>query len=321
MAVGAGLASQLMFAAETTVGTAVTPTTAVEYNSESLTLEKNIVQGSGLRGGGLFARSTRRAYTTRSVGGDIELDVVTEGMGTLFEHMLGTAASGVYTPGPLTGKSLTIQKGVPTTAGVVVPFTYNGCKITSWELACEVGGILTLTLTIDGWSETTATGLATPTYSGTARVFHFAHGALVLGGTVSTTGGVASLAGGTAVAAVTGATITGETPMANERFFFGAAGQKAEQVENDWRTIGGSLDAEFTSAAAIHTAFAADTETALKLTFTEPTSAKVLEVLIPSIRFDGSTPTVGGPDLVTIGADFTGHQDATGNAAVQIRYV
>ena len=96
MAVGAGLAAQLMVAAETTVGTAVTPTTALEFNSESLALTKNTVQGSGLRGGELFDLASRRAYTTRTVGGDIELDVTTSGMGLLFEHMLGTVASNVY---------------------------------------------------------------------------------------------------------------------------------------------------------------------------------------------------------------------------------
>lgn len=187
MPVGSGISSQLVIGKETTVGTAVTPTRALEFNSESLSLSKNIVQGQGLRGGGLYARSQRRAYTTRSVAGDIELDVATNGMGLLFEQMMGSSTSAVigatsayqqvHTPGQITGKSMTIQVGRPTTAGVVTPFTYNGCKVTGWELACEVGGILTLTLSIDGWSETTATGLVTPAYSATSQVFHFAQGA------------------------------------------------------------------------------------------------------------------------------------------------
>ena len=195
----------------------------------------------------------------------------------------------------MTGKSLTIQKGVPNTAGTVVPFTYNGCKIAGWELACEVDGILTLTLTIDGWSETTATALATPSYSTTSKVFHFAQGVLVLGGTVSTTGGVASLTGGTTVAAVTGATITGDNAMKTDRYFFGGAGQKAEQIRNGRMAVTGSLDAEFTSAAAIYDTFAADTATAMRLTFTSTSPAATLEVLMPAIYFDGSTPQVARP--------------------------
>lgn len=113
--------------------------------------------------------------------------------------------------------------------------------------------------------------------------------------------------------------------MATERFFFGAAGTKAEQVENDWRQISGSLDAEFTDLTSVYNTFSSDAATALRLTFTGTTAISganfpTLEVLIPSIRFDTGAPAVGGPDLLSFGADFTGLDDGT-NAAVQIRSV
>ena len=187
------------------------------------------------------------------------MDVTTTGMGLLFEQMLGASSSAVltgaayqqvHTMGTLTGKSMTVQVGRPTTAGVVRPFTYNGCKVASWELACEVGGILTLTLTLDGWDETTATALVTPSYTATTRVFHFAEGTLVLGGTVATTSGVAALTGGTTVAAVKGITVTGEQSMATERFFFGAGWAEGRAGRERLAGVTGSLDAEFTDLAA-----------------------------------------------------------------------
>ena len=330
MPIGAGLSAQLGFAAESTVGTIVTPTKFVEFNSETLSLQKNIVQGQGLRAGIQYPRRSRRAYTTKGAGGTVNLDVGTRTMGLLFKQMLGAASSAllsgstyrqIHTPGDLTGVSLTLQKGVPQTNGTVKPFTYNGCKVSAWELACTVGDILRLQLTLDAWNETTATGLATASYVN-SDVFHFAQGALVLGGTVSTASGLASVSGGTTVAEVTGATINGTNPLKNDRFYFGSAGIKAEQLENDYRTVGGTLNAEFVNQATIYDVMAADTATALKLTFTGSASGGVtprLEVLIPSISFDGDSPQVGGPDVVSLNAPFTGLYDGT-NAAVQIVY-
>jgi len=329
MPIGAGLSAQIGVAKEVTVGTIVTPSRFYEFGSESLSLQKSIVQGQGLRAGIQYARRSRRAYTTKSAGGDVSLDVSTRGMGLLFQQMLGSSTSAllsgstyrqIHTPGNLTGMSMTVQKGVPQTDGTVKPFTYNGCKVTGWELACAVGGFLTLSLTLDAWNETTATPLATAAYTD-SNVFHFAQGTLYLGGTVSTSSGLASVAGGSAVATVKSATVTGSNPLKTDRFFFGS-GVKAEQLENDYRTVGGSLTAEFTDQATIYDVFAADGAVALRLNFVGADAGGVtprLEVLIPSISFDGESPQVGGPDVVELSAGFSGLYDGT-NATVQVVY-
>lgn len=334
MAIASGLGASLGIATESVVGTIVSPTRWLEFNSESLSLEKTVLQGAGIRGGGLHPRATRRAVTGRNAGGDVELDLATSGMGMLFRQMLGSSTSAVlsgsayqqvHTPGDLTGKSLTVQKLVPDNAGTLVPFTYNGCKVASWSIACEVGAIATLRLTLDAKDETTATAAGTPAYSATAQVFHFGQASLVLGGTVATSSGVTSVTGGSTVASVRGVTLdynlnltTGED---NQRI-----GMKREQSEAAWRELTGNLDADFVSQAAIYDTFSADTGVALKVSFVGSTAISgaaypTLEIIVPEIRFDGSTPQVGGPDLISIGAGFTGLQNAALDPVVQIRYV
>lgn len=335
MPVAGGLGSSIGIASESAVGTIVSPTRWLEYNSESLHLEKTTINSMGLRGGGLVARSSRRAYTQREAKGDVELEVATKGMGLIFQQMLGgTSASAVLTgsayqqihvPGSLTGRSLSVQKLVTTDAAVIVPFTYKGMKVTDWELSCAVGEIATLSLTFDGWDEVTSTGAGTPSYVDTA-VFHFAQGAVSLGGTPSTTAGLTSISGGTTVATVRTASVTGTNPLATDRFFFGSAGVKAEQLENGWREYGGSLEAEFVSQAALYDAFAADSATTLKLSFVGTTAITgstypTLEVICPSIRLNGSTPQNDGPDITTMDVDFEALDDGTTNPAIQIRYV
>jgi hypothetical protein len=329
-----GLKSSLGIATESVVGTIVSPTRWLEFNSESLHLEKDVVQGQGLRGGGRVARSSRRVVTGRNGVGGFELDLVTNGMGMLFRQMLGSSTSAlvsgsayqqVHVDGPLLGKSLSIQKLVEDDAGTKVPFTYGGCKFTSWSIDCEVGGIATLSVEVDARDESTATAAGTPAYSATAAPFHFLQGSVIKGGTVSTSSGVTSVTGGTTLASVAGASITGTIPLTtgsdNQRF----GNVKREQAENGWWEFGGSLDVDFVSAAEIYNLFSADTATALTLSFVGTTAISgsvypTLEIIMPSVRFDGSTPQVGGPELVMLDAGFTALDDGT-NPAIQIRYI
>jgi len=73
---------------------------------------------------------------------------------------------------------------------------------------------------------------------------------------------------------------------------------KGEQIENDWRSITGKLDAEYVSEAASHAAFSADTQTALHLAFTGSLIASpytyLMDVILPVIVFEGETPKVDG---------------------------
>lgn len=331
MAIGSGMGASLGWGEESPVGSIAAITRWGEFNSESLGMEGVNVQGSGLRGGGLYPRLGRRVQVGRNAGGDVNLDIATTGMGLLFKHMLGGSASSllsgttyqqVFTPASLVGKGLTVQKLVPQRDGTLKPFTGNGGKIMNWTIACAKDQIATLALTFDFWDIVTSTGAGTPSYSTTSNVFHFKQGSLIVGGTVTTASGVASLSGGTAVAGIKGATISGNNSTesgSDNRYING----KVEQVPTDWRAISGSLDMDFINQSDVYDLYNADTAAALQLKFVGTTAISganypTLEVLIPGIHFDGETPKVDGPGVIGLTAPFTGGDDGT-NAAVQIR--
>ena len=184
MAVGAGLSASFGIATETTVGTPVAVTRFYEFDSETLSMKKHTAQGVGLRQGALTKRGARRILTGREAGGDVSLDVVTNGFGLLLQHMLGsftataTSVGGglyqqVHNIGTLNGKSFTAQVVDPDTSGVLTQeaFTYPGCKITAWDLSVAAGAQAKLKLTIDALDEATpSNGFASTTLSALAAV-------------------------------------------------------------------------------------------------------------------------------------------------------
>lgn len=335
MAIGAGIGSTLQIGPESTPGTIATLTRALEYNTESLGMEKVPVQGMGLRGDGLFPRSSRRTIAGRNAGGDVNLNIATNGMGLLFKSMMGTSTSAVLTgsayqqihiPGSLNGISLTVQKNVPEmVTGTRKPFTYNGVKVVSWTINFTKDGIPTLSLTLDAWDEVTSTAEGSGTFL-TAGEFSFNGASLTLGGTVTTASGLATVSGGSpvAIAGVTGGSITGTTGIragSDNRYING----KIEQGQNDWRSVTGTINLDFVNRSDVYDLYNADTGVALKLSFAAPVAITgstypTFEVLLPKIFFTGQTPQVGGPGIISLSPNFEATDDSV-NAACQIRYV
>lgn len=174
MALGAGLSASIGIATETTVGTPVPVTRFFEFDQESLKLNKHPVQGTGLRQGGLVARSARRNTTSRDATGDLDFGVATNGFGVALQHMLGsfsttpTSIGGglyqqVHNLGTLQGKSFTTQVVRPDTSGNLNPFTYTGCKITGWEVSVATNAEVKAKLTIDALDEASASNGFAPT--------------------------------------------------------------------------------------------------------------------------------------------------------------
>lgn len=336
MTTRSGLDAQIGFKNETTVGTAVTVDHFVEFDNEDFSYQPTWLEGEGIRAGGKYKRDSRVGVVRKDVNGKLDLKLATKGMGLLVKHMMASSATAtqigvttaykqLHTPGDHVGKGLTVQVGRPEPGtGTVRPHTFNGCKCTSWEFTVSDGAHAMLSTSWDGWNEDTATALATASYTASNALFNFSHASLTLGGTASTGSGEITVAGSTAVAAVVNSvTIRGENPMKVDRYGIGNAGVKVEQLENDYPTITGSIDAEF-AKVELYDVFKAATSTTVQLNMSQGDAgggnAFAFNWILPATRFKNAAPSVNGPDLVRATLDFEVYDDGT-NAVAQVKIV
>jgi len=199
-----------------------------------------------------------------------------------------TAGAGPYThtvsPSDLSGRSLTVQVGRPDIGGTVRAFTFAGMKVASWELSCSVDELALCTLSMVGMTETTATALATPSYTASNALFAFTHGAITVAGSSFP---------------VKEVSLSGDNGLDGERFYVGQP-TTSEPLEASWRDYSGSLTADFVDLVA-YQRFVSGTEAALVVTFTR--GADAIQVTT-NVRFDGSSPEVGGADILEQSLDF-----------------
>lgn len=336
MTTGTGLDAQIGFGQESVVGTAVTPTRFVEFDSESLKLDVTWQEPKGLRTGIKAKRVSRVRQARKSVSGDVSMDLPTLGAGMLVRNCLGsttattTLISGsaykqIHVPGDYRGLGLTVQVGRPEPAsGTVKPFTYSGCKVTKWELSIKDNDTPSLKISFDGRNEATATALATASFLANTTTYDFSQATVFkLGGTATTASGETTIASGVQVTSIIkDFTLSGTTPMATDRYGLGNAGLKAEQLENGTPTYTGKMTAEF-NAAELYTLFAANTTTALQLDLVGAAigaTAQTFSIILPAIKFKSAPPNVGGPDIVMASIDFEVYNDET-NPTMQVKII
>lgn len=147
-----GLAAQIAYVAESTVGVANTTSMVfLPLMKDELDYSWEPLESEGIIAGREVLTSDQWAPGPIKAGGAVGFELYNKNMRGLWKACMGTeSGSGpyTYTPGDLTGASLTIQEGVPDGAGTVQPFTFVGCKVNEWELAWEEGKIATLGLDI-----------------------------------------------------------------------------------------------------------------------------------------------------------------------------
>lgn len=338
---GSGLSHQFGVKAETTVGTAVAVTNFYEVLDESMVFIPTWLDSAGLKAGQAYKRVTRTVQSRFDVNGDVTVEHTDKGnMGLLWKHCLGstvttptqiaasTAYKQIHTPGTKAGFALTVQAGRPQPDTTVRPFTFNGCKVSSWTFSCSDNQIARLKASFDGWGESTATGLVTAAYNATAGVFSFADATnFKIGGTATTAAGETTIASGVSIATVSkGITITGSTPLAVDRYGLGNAGTKREQIENGVPTITGTLDAEFTQRTEIYDLFKANTTAALQLDFSHgdagTSNPYLLSFIFPAVKFKTATIGVNGADILSQQINFEAFDDGSGtNPVMQVKLV
>ncbi|MFG2589050.1 phage tail tube protein [Streptomyces sp. NPDC048438] len=320
MAIGSGLGAQIGIAPETTYGTYVAPTKFVELTKESLQLKKTTATSQGIAANRLLAPAARRVVTQRAAAGSLEMEVTNKAMGSILQALMGTsvtpaqqAATSAYLQTHILadtfGKSLTIQKGVPLTTGTVTRKNFLGCKIISAEFACEVGGMLTVSIEIDSKDCEETSVLAVATYPLMAP-FNFAQMSLKTG----------TYASEVARNGVRKVSVKFERPQNTERYYAGANGTKAEPIANDLVKISGSIETDYvdTTLDDLHTS---DGTTALVWDFTGPLIASThyerFTVKLPAIKIDDAPPTIEGYEVIKPTYAFTGLFDGTNQPSIE----
>ncbi|MFJ2178887.1 phage tail tube protein [Streptomyces sp. NPDC087851] len=314
MAIGSGLGAQLGIAAETTYGTYAAPTKFVEFTKEGLVLKKTTAQSAGIAAGRLMALSSRRVVTQREGAGSIDMEVTNKAMGVLLQSLMGTSVTPVqqattaaylqtHLLADVAGKSLTIQKGVPLTTGVVTKKNFLGCKVISAEFSCEVGGMLTASFEIDSKDCEETSVLAAATYPAMSP-YHFGQMAVKTGAYGSET----------ARDGVRKVSIKIERAQATDRFYANSSALKKEPITNDQVKITGSIEMDYVDTVLddLHTS---DAATSLLWEFKGANIASTYDERItfalPAIRIDDAPPTVEGFDVVKPTINFTSLYDGS----------
>lgn len=289
MPTNTGIDAQIGFVAESTYGTGATVTRFLPFVSESLSKEIEPIEDEGIISGAQVLRSTQWEQGNATVGGDVALNLPVQSSGLLFRAMFGTVSTtGTVAPYVHTfwqtppTVSLTTQVGRPATYGSVLPFTYTGCKVASWEIKAEVGEFVTLGLTLVAQEEMMGTALASVSYSG-ARNWRFQSCGLKVDGTV---------------VPVKSFSASGENSLDTDRRFLGGS-TIAEPFRNELAAITGEFACEWGNPTAMGTMnyhrFLGGTESALVFTMV---SGTLEGTLTANVRYDGKTPNVEGRGIV-----------------------
>lgn len=315
---GTGLDAQLGIAIEDSYGAVKAPDAFVEFNSVSIAPDVRTLKSSPLGSGG-FQRASRVKTFIVGGAGDIELDLVTKGLGPVFQLMfgkvdvqqVGSTDEYVHTFTPdvagLRGLSATVQVGVPATSGTIHPFTYIGGKVTAWEISAAMDDIAKLKVTMD-FKSLTESALGVPSYAVGAEPFTFLEGSLTIDGDP--------------VGIVTGVTLSGTNALNTERRSFGNV--KHEPLKNAMWEYTGTFESEFESLDA-YTAWTTGASLVdLELTFEAGEIAEgvpyKLVVTIPTIKYTGEAPSVTGPDIVPQNLAFEALLNDEGDPIISLDY-
>lgn len=298
-----GVISQLGTVDEVTYGTPVTVTKFHEIVDENIQGQYARIESSSLRAASRVQRSDRWALNPKGASGPVQLEVMSKGFGFWLKHMMGS----VVTTGPtettaynhsgrvaaLTGDSFTLQVGRPDIADVIRPFTYEGGKITGWELSNSVDGFLMCRLDCDFEAEGTATGLATASYPTGMEILNFVGGLITVGGSNFD---------------ATDITIRANNNLKTDRYFIRQNSLKKEPLENGAREYSVSMTCEFVDLVTYNRVAATTNAAAMGdvvakweggLLAGATTIKAGLHCTMDTVRFDAFGPAVQGPELLT----------------------
>lgn len=320
MGIGSGVDTQFGMKAESTFGTAVTVDKFTYINSESI--KADVMKMDSPHLGTMVLKTTQTKTVVTGAAGNVELPFFNKGMGTLLKQCFGAltstqiAAGAEYrhrfTPDTTSGKRgvmATVQVGRASVDGTVRPFTYEGGKVTAFEIEMPEKGLLILRTEWVFEDEATGTALASASYATNLEMFDWSDATVSLAGTS---------------VFVRSFRLRGEWAYDIDRRGLSQLKRKEPIVNGTpGLKVTGEMEGEFESLTH-YNAFTAGTQEAMNFTVTGstiPTTANPYKVLIDSTKIvlTGDTPNVGGPEILTQPLPFEALYDGT-NAIVQMDY-
>jgi len=212
-------------------------------------------------------------------------------------------------------KFATVQFNKPATNAGDVAYTYPGSVLESAELSMATGGILMSTWNWLSKDETTpattpaGAALASASYAASDDVWSH------VDTTLTYAGGAAN--------GVTGVNLTWTQPRADGRFFLDGSGTRAQPIPNGVATVTGTLSGEFYDST-FYAAFRSGAFASLVLTFAGPTAIATtyfptIKITLAAIQIRGSSPQVGGADLLDQSIPFVAKYNGT-DAPMKVEY-
>lgn len=304
-------------ALESTYGTLVTPTRWFEFQTETFDWNKNVKQGQGMRAGSRVDRSNRRVVTSADGGGDYGQEILSKGMGLLWQACMGsgtsTLVSGTTYQQVFTWAdslpSFTAQKALIRFDGTTTPYTFTGATIDSFEIAADNDAIAQMKATIDMRDLSTVTAYAAASFPpAAANLLHFAGGA-IYSGTFTAPTATALASGTTQLANVRSMSLKVNHNQGTSRFNFGGGGRKSKPWMGK-RDVTGSMQVEYVDET-FRDAVLNETPMPLILTYqggSLSTGVETLQIVIPEAKFNGKLPMANGgneilQDLELVGLD------------------
>jgi hypothetical protein len=254
----------------------------------------------------LVDKKDRFMPIAKGAGGSVDIEVYTKTFGYWLKHMLGQVATTgptettVYTHtgtvASLYSKSFTAQVGKPDNNDVVRPFTYEGGKVTSFELANSVDEILTAHIEMDFEAESVSGGgayaLQTPSFASNLELFTWAGGTITVGGVAVDLYDIS---------------IKVDNALKTDKYAIHKNTLKKEPRQDGKRVITWSMKLPYTDLAMyvdrIRAAIATDAMAQIVAKWEGPTLLgstifPTLEVTLPYARFDEGIPVVEGQELL-----------------------
>ena len=351
MATGTGLDAYLATKTEAAVGTGLTGTNFWAFNTAELTYDPTYIDNPGIMNGARFKDVNQAGIVRKAASGKLEVPVMMNGFGWWFKHIIGstgipvldatTAYKQIHTPGGLRGISFTTQIGKPNPYdGSIALRSYNGCKVTDWDLTIADNAITLLDMSVDAWAEDSTGAPAAPgsivypTQPGAAAgvaggAYNFSHVNTFQtalnddGSKVTAAASLMSFTGGaTPNSVITKLTLSGKNTLATDRYGLGNSGTKKEQLETDFCGITGAFEGEF-DPTTWETPFVAGNTVAFHVTCQGPQIAStgkyyMLDIIIPAAKITKAPAPVSGPDIVKVSGEFEVYDPKKGTGATLV---